>query len=224
MPPLINARGLHKRFGSDDATVVALDGLDLDVAAGEFVAVTGPSGSGKTTLLHCLAGVLVPDGGTVHIGDVEVTSLDEDARTRLRRDRMGFVFQRLNLLPQLTVAENIQLPLVLRGDDRDAVVARTDELLERVGLGGRQDAMPAELSGGQAQRVAVARAIAASPDVVWADEPTGQLDREHAAEVAMLLRSLAADGVTIVLATHDLDVAARADRGVSLVDGRLQDA
>ncbi|MDX1510444.1 MAG: ABC transporter ATP-binding protein [Nitriliruptorales bacterium] len=221
---MIAVRGLRKSFGSRDARVVALDGVQLDVEPGEFLAVTGPSGSGKTTLLHCVAGVLVPDDGTVVVDGVEVTAQDEDARADLRRRRMGFVLQRLNLLPQLTAAENVQLPLVLRGDSRREIETRTAEVLDRVGLSGRGDAMPSELSGGQVQRVAVARAIASNPDILLADEPTGQLDSEHAAGLADTFASLADDGVTVVLVTHDLDVAGRADRRVRLVDGHLDES
>lgn len=221
MRTIVRGEGVGKSFRTGDHTVPALAGVDVEVRSGEFVAVTGPSGSGKTTLLHCLSGILTPDEGRVLIGDTELADLDDDARAELRRDRMGFVFQRLNLLPPLTVAENIQLPLVLRGDGKAEVEQRTRELLELVSMPGRGDAFPRELSGGEAQRVAIARALAAEPEVIWADEPTGQLDRDNALEVVGLLASLVDDGATVVMVTHDEELASAASRRVRLVDGRL---
>lgn len=219
--PAVRAVGLRKAYRTGRVDVQALDGVDLEVATGEMVAVTGPSGSGKTTLLHCLSGILDPDDGQAWVGGSPVTGVSRAARERLRRDRMGFVFQRLNLLPALTVAENVQLPLVLRGDDRATILQRTEQVLAQVGLDGRDGARPSELSGGQAQRAAVARAVVTRPAVVWADEPTGALDRDHAMGIAELLASLAADGSAVVLVTHDLEVAARADRTLQLVGGRV---
>lgn len=219
--PAVRAIGLRKTYRTGRVDVQALDGVDLEVAAGEMVAVTGPSGSGKTTLLHCLSGILDPDDGQAWVAGSPVTGVSRATRERLRRNRMGFVFQRLNLLPALTVAENVQLPLVLRGDDRATILQRTEQVLAHVGLDGRDLARPSELSGGQAQRAAVARAVVTRPAVVWADEPTGQLDRDHAMGIAELLASLAADGSAVVLVTHDLEVAARADRTLQLVGGRV---
>jgi putative ABC transport system ATP-binding protein len=218
---VVSCRQVRKSFSSGDIVVPALDGIDLDVEAGEFLAVTGPSGSGKTTLLHCLSGILSADDGEVRLGDTIVSNLDDDARTKLRRSRMGFVFQRLNLLPPLTIEENVQLPLVLRGDHRASIERRTAEVLDAVGMQGRGAARPRELSGGQAQRVAIARALATEPDVIWADEPTGQLDRASAGMIADLFAGLVAGGSTVILATHDPEVAARSSRRIQLVDGRL---
>ncbi|MFT5223644.1 MAG: putative ABC transport system ATP-binding protein [Glaciecola sp.] len=218
---VVSCRQVRKSFSSGDIVVPALDGIDLDVGAGEFLAVTGPSGSGKTTLLHCLSGILSADDGEVRLGDTIVSNLDDDARTKLRRSRMGFVFQRLNLLPPLTVEENVQLPLVLRGDHRASIERRTAEVLDAVGMQGRGAARPRELSGGQAQRVAIARALATEPDVIWADEPTGQLDRASAGMIADLFAGLVAGGSTVILATHDPEVAGRSSRRIELVDGRL---
>lgn len=220
--PAVRALGVRRSFRSGDVVVAALDGIDLEVARGEMVAVTGPSGSGKTTLLHCLSGILPPDEGHAWVAGTEVTGTDEATRGRLRRDHMGFVLQRLNLLSALTVEENVQLPLVLRGDARDATLQRTEEVLATVGLADRREARASELSGGQAQRVALARALVTHPAVVWADEPTGQLDRDQARDVATLLASAAAGGAAVVLVTHDAEVASVADRRLGLVDGRLQ--
>lgn len=198
----------------------ALDGVSVEVPAGVLLAVTGPSGSGKTTLLHVLAGLVAADSGEVEVTGRALAGMGEAARADLRRDTMGFVFQRPALLPALTVGENIAVPLLLAGTRRAAARERTLELLDRVGLGDRGPSYPAQLSGGEAQRAAVARAVAARPRVVWADEPTGALDSAGAHEVMVLLRGLVADGSTVVLVTHDRDLAAGADLEVRLRDGR----
>ncbi|MDG4832789.1 ABC transporter ATP-binding protein [Solwaraspora sp. WMMD1047] len=202
--------------------VRALDDVSLTVERGAFVAVMGPSGSGKSTLMHCAAGLDTPTGGTVHIDGVEVGRLGEARRTELRRQRVGFVFQSYNLLPSLSVADNITLPLRLAGTAPDVAWVRT--LVERVGLTGRLGHRPAELSGGQQQRAALARALVSRPAVVFADEPTGALDLRTAREVLDLLRELVGGlGQTVVLVTHDPLVAARADRVLVMADGRIVD-
>ncbi|MGQ5261689.1 ABC transporter ATP-binding protein [Micromonospora sp. ZYX-F-536] len=216
----VTARGLEKRYGQGPAAVVALDGVDLDVAAGRFTAIMGPSGSGKSTLMHCLAGLDRPTAGEVGIGTAELGRLDDRRLTLLRRDRVGFVFQKFNLLPALTAEENIVLPLAIAGRRPDPVWLR--QVVAAVGLGDRLRHRPAELSGGQQQRVAVARALITRPWVIFADEPTGNLDSRSGAEVLRLLRE-AVDtlGQTVIMVTHDPVAAAYADRAVFLADGRL---
>ncbi|MEW6153247.1 MAG: ABC transporter ATP-binding protein [Actinomycetota bacterium] len=211
-----------KVYGRGDTAVRALDGVDLEIAGGAFTAVMGPSGSGKSTLLHCLAGLDTLTSGQVFVGDLELGALSDAALTRARRERIGFVFQGFNLVPTLTARENIVLPSRLAG-------ARPDEdwvgqVVATVGLGDRLDHRPSQLSGGQQQRVAVARALASRPQVVFADEPTGNLDSRAGAEVLRLLRE-AADrfGQTVVMVTHDPVAAAWADDAVFLVDGRIVD-
>jgi putative ABC transport system ATP-binding protein len=221
MSVLASATGLHKAYGSGHARVTALAGVDCTVEAAELLAITGPSGSGKTTLLHCLSGIATPDAGAVHIGGVDLATLDDDARTDLRRARFGFCFQTLNLLPALTVAENVQLPLVMAGRHANEIRSRSTEVLGQVGLAGREKAFPAELSGGEQMRVAIARALAHDPEVVWADEPTGALDSVAAGEVLDLFRRIVDGGGTVVVVSHDADVVARADRVLRLHDGRL---
>jgi putative ABC transport system ATP-binding protein len=213
---------LVKHYGTGEGRTRALDGVSWEVPAGVLAAVTGPSGSGKTTLLHVLAGLTAPDAGTVTVAGRPITGTSEAERTTLRRELMGLVFQRANLLPALTVGENVALPLLLAGARREQVRARTVEVLEQVGLGGRGRSAPAELSGGEQQRVAVARALAGRPQVVWADEPTGALDSAAAAGVLALLRELVDAGSTVVVVTHDRDVAARADLELRLRDGRRE--
>jgi putative ABC transport system ATP-binding protein len=209
-----------KIYGAGDALVRALDEITLDLPVGRFTAVMGPSGSGKSTLLHCLAGLDTLTSGAVFVGDVELGTLSERELTLLRRDRIGFVFQAFNLLPTLDARENITLPVALGGDhvDRDWF----DHVVRSVGLGDRLGHRPAELSGGQQQRVAVARALMTRPDVVFADEPTGNLDSTAGAEVLELLRSAVRDaGRTVVMVTHDPIAAGYADAVVFLADGRV---
>ncbi|GGY44053.1 ABC transporter ATP-binding protein [Streptomyces omiyaensis] len=211
-------RGLVRRHGD----VRALDGVDLDVAAGTFTAVMGPSGSGKSTLLRCAAGLERPDAGSVEVAGTALEGLSERRLTLLRRDRIGFVFQSFNLLPTLTAAQNVALPLRLAG--RRPARGEVRAALARVGLAGRERHRPAELSGGQCQRVAVARALIAGPAVLFGDEPTGALDSTTGAEVMDMLRALVdEEGRTLVVVTHDPLAAARADRVVFLVDGRTAD-
>ena len=224
-PPAISARGLSKTFGSGEATVHALRGVDLDIERGRITAIMGRSGSGKSTLLQMLAGLDRPTSGSVRLGGDDITGLDDDALTRMRRIRMGFVFQAFNLLPALDARENLELPFRLAGARIDPPTREwIEQLIERLGLGPRLTHRPAELSGGQQQRVAIARALATRPDVVFADEPTGALDSATSADVLDLLASLAREeGQTVVLVTHDEDAARRAERVVRLEDGRIED-
>ncbi|UGQ12083.1 ABC transporter ATP-binding protein [Yinghuangia sp. ASG 101] len=213
-------RGLVKEYGAGGARVVALDGVDLDVFRGELTAIMGPSGSGKSTLMHCLAALAAPDRGDVWIGGTAVSGLDDDGTSALRRDRIGFVFQAFNLVPTLTVSENVTLPSDLAGRRLDR--AYLGRVIEATGLAGRLAHRPAELSGGQQQRVAVARALAARPEIVFADEPTGNLDSRARGEILDLLREgVDTLGQTVVMVTHDPTAAAYADRVVFLADGRI---
>ncbi|WP_393054578.1 ABC transporter ATP-binding protein [Streptomyces sp. LN549] len=211
-----------KVYGTGDTEVRALDGVSVGFPAGRFTAIMGPSGSGKSTLMHCAAGLDTLTSGTAFIGDTELGALDDRRLTLLRRRRIGFVFQAFNLLPTLTVAENITLPMDLAGERSDR--ARLDALVDTVGLRDRLHHRPSELSGGQQQRVAVARAFAGDPDVVFADEPTGNLDSRAGQEVLRLLaRTVRQTGRTVVMVTHDPVAAAHADEVVFLADGRLVD-
>jgi putative ABC transport system ATP-binding protein len=216
----VTARHLARHYGEGDTAVFALRGVDLEVEPGRLTAVMGPSGSGKSTLMHILAGLDQPDDGEVWIGDTEVTGLDDAGLTALRRDRIGFIFQFFNLLPMLTAQENILLPLEIAGRSPDQDWYR--ELIDRVGLSERLSHRPSEMSGGQQQRVAVARALAANPTVMFADEPTGNLDSTTSAEILTLMRGLV-DGLgqTTVMVTHDPHAAAIADRVLFLADGRI---
>ncbi len=222
MSPTIasSARGLAKLYGHGAAQVRALDGVDVDFAAGAFTAIMGPSGSGKSTLMHLLAGLDAATSGTVRLGETVLTGLDDDDLTRLRRDRVGFVFQSFNLLPMFTALQNVLLPLDLAGSRPDA--AWLDQLVATLGLADRLEHRPSELSGGQQQRVAIARALVTKPDVVFADEPTGNLDSRAGAQVlSFLRRSVRELGQTLIMVTHDPAAAAYADRVVLLADGRI---
>ena len=213
---------LTKVYGSGDAEVRALDGVTLDIAAGEFTAVMGPSGSGKSTLMHCCAALDTPTSGQVLIGDTEIGGLDDKRLTLLRRERIGFVFQSFNLIPTLTAGENILLPLSIAG--RRPEPGWYDEVIDTVNLRDRLSHRPNQLSGGQQQRVAVARALVSRPTIVFADEPTGNLDSRSGAEVLSLLRSSVKDhGQTTVMVTHDPVAAAYTERVVFLADGRIVD-
>jgi putative ABC transport system ATP-binding protein len=216
----VTARDLARHYGEGDTAVFALRGVDLDVQPGRLTAVMCPSGSGKSTLMHILAGLDQPDDGQVWVGDTEVTGLDDAGLTALRRDHIGFIFQFFNLLPMLTAEENILLPLEIAGRKPDP--EWYEELIEKVGLGQRRTHRPSEMSGGQQQRVAVARALAAKPTVMFADEPTGNLDSTTSAEILALMRDLV-DGLgqTTVMVTHDPHAAAIADRVLFLADGRI---
>ncbi|PTA45818.1 ABC transporter ATP-binding protein [Micromonospora sp. RP3T] len=218
MTVTIEARDVTFAFGETPA----LRGASLAVAAGEIIAVMGPSGSGKSTLLHCLAGILVPDSGEVRCGDVRIDTLGEADRSALRRDRFGFVFQFGQLVPELTAAENVALPLLLGGIRRGPALRAARAWFERLGLAGLEHRRSGELSGGQAQRVALARGLVARPQVLFADEPTGALDSLTGEEVMGLLVDTAREqGTTVVLVTHEPRVAAYADREVVVRDGRI---
>lgn len=220
LPPVLQIKGVTKKYRSGDEQVRVLVNFDFTVNAGEFVVVTGPSGAGKSTLLHIAGGLDAPDSGTVAVAGHDVWAMSAGARAAFRRRNLGFVFQFFNLVPMLTAVENVSLPLVLDGMDARAADARAAELLHRVGLGDRALHRPAELSGGQMQRVAVARAVAARPSIVLADEPTGNLDRGSSTEILDLLRSLSdEDGAAIVMVTHDRAAARYGSREVHLVDG-----
>ena len=213
---------LTKQYGTGDARVVALDAVSIEFGAGAFTAIMGPSGSGKSTLLHCMAGLDVPTSGRVYIGDVDLTSLSEKQLTLLRREKVGFVFQTFNLVPTLTAAENITLPLDIAGERPDKTWF--DQVVDTVGLRDRLTHRPSELSGGQQQRVAGARALVSRPEIVYADEPTGNLDSRSGAELLTFLRdAVKGHGQTIVMVTHDPTAAAYADRIVFLADGRIVD-
>jgi putative ABC transport system ATP-binding protein len=218
--PIVTAVDVHRRYGEGEAAVDALAGVTLELPAGAFTAIMGPSGSGKSTLMHMLAGLDLPTSGTVAIDGVELGSLDDRRLTELRRDKVGFVFQTFNLLPVLTAEENIVLPLKIAGRPIDE--RWVDELIGTVGLSDRRTHHPSELSGGQQQRVAIARALITKPAVVFADEPTGNLDSASSAEVLKLLRhSVDELGQTVVMVTHDANAASIADRIVVLADGRI---
>jgi putative ABC transport system ATP-binding protein len=219
-PPAVVASDLTRHYGAGDTAVHALRGVSLEIEPGRLTAVMGPSGSGKSTLMHILAGLDQPDGGEVWIGDTEVTGLDDAGLTALRRDHIGFIFQFFNLLPMLTADENILLPLEIAG--RKPEPGWYDELIDKVGLAERRTHRPSEMSGGQQQRVAVARALAARPTVMFADEPTGNLDSTTSGEILALMRDLVDGfGQTTVMVTHDPHAAAIADRVLFLADGLI---
>jgi len=218
--PIVSAVDLRRTFGEGEAAVEALAGVTVDFPEGRFAAIMGPSGSGKSTLMHLLAGLDRPTSGTVTLAGKTLTDLDDRALTQLRRDRVGFIFQSFNLLPVLDARENILLPLSIAGRavDREWL----DQLVSTVGIGDRLDHRPAELSGGQQQRVAVARALISRPAVVFADEPSGNLDSKSSGEVLALLRQAVDDfGQTVVMVTHDAHAASFADRLLLLADGRI---
>jgi putative ABC transport system ATP-binding protein len=216
----VAARDVRRRYGDGETAVDALDGVSLSIAAGELVAVMGPSGSGKSTLMHILAGLDRPTAGQVWIDGTDIARLGDTALTKLRRRHVGFIFQFFNLLPMLTAEENVVLPLELAGRARDR--QWVDELLHTVGLVARRDHRPSQLSGGQQQRVAVARALVTRPTVMFADEPTGNLDSAASAGILALLRdAVTAYGQTTVMVTHDPRAAAIADRILFLADGRI---
>jgi putative ABC transport system ATP-binding protein len=218
--PLVAASGLVRRFGQGSSAVDALRGVTLDIEAGRMTAVMGPSGSGKSTLMHLLAGLDTPTEGSIVLDGVEIAGLSEKRLTRLRRDTIGFVFQFFNLLPMLTAEENVTLPLSIAGRKVDG--EWLDTLLDEVGIDDRRDHRPSELSGGQQQRVAVARALVTKPKVIFADEPTGNLDSSSSKDVLSLLRRAVDEwGQTIVMVTHDAGAAALADRILFIADGRI---
>ncbi|MFB6818592.1 ABC transporter ATP-binding protein [Streptomyces sp. NPDC056347] len=223
----VELRGVRRRYGRGSSTVHALRGIDLALPRATFTAVMGPSGSGKSTFLQCAAGLDRPTEGSVRLGGTEITGLSENRLTELRRTRLGFVFQSFNLLPSLTVEQNVVLPMRLAGQSARSARGRREaaEILDRVGLGDKGGRRPSQLSGGQQQRVAVARALVTRPDVIFADEPTGALDTTTAAEILALLRN-AVDhlGATLVMVTHDPAAAAYADQVLFLADGAIADS
>ena len=221
---MLTVQKLTKVYQSGGRPLTVLKEVSLDVEPGGFLAVVGPSGCGKTTLLGLLAGLDVPTSGTVRLAGLDIGGLTEDARARLRGEKVGFVFQTFQLIPTLTAQENVQVPLELRGHSDDDPAERARELLERVGLAGREHHYPAQLSGGEQQRVAVARAFANRPVILFADEPTGNLDHVTGARVVALLEELNREsGTTLVLVTHDPALAERARRTIRLLDGAVVD-
>lgn len=216
------ARGLTKAYGSGETAVLALDSVDVDISRGRFTAVMGPSGSGKSTLMHCLAGLDTVSAGQVWLGDTEITGLKDRELTRLRRDRIGFMFQSFNLIPTLNAAENITLPMDIAGQKPDQ--KWLDQVIDTLGLRDRLKHRPAQLSGGQQQRVACARALASRPELIFADEPTGNLDSRAGLEVLGFLREAVDElGQTVVMVTHDPSAAAHSDLVLFLGDGRIVD-
>ena len=220
--PILAARGLVRTYGAAETATRALDGVDLDIDRADTLAVMGPSGCGKTTLLHVLAGILAPTSGTVHLDGRDLATIGEKRRTLLRRSDFGFVFQDGQLLPELSALENVILPRMLGGTPRRAATAEARSWLDRLGLAGMHERRPGQLSGGQAQRVAVARALAGRPSVVFADEPTGALDQETGQSVlSTLVDSCLETGASLVMVTHDAKVAAACRRTVAMRDGRI---
>ncbi|ODN31451.1 ABC transporter ATP-binding protein [Fervidobacterium thailandense] len=219
---MVIAENISKVYGTGDSKVVALDGVNLEVRSGEIVAILGPSGSGKTTLLNILAGLDLPTTGRVLIEDKDITSMSEEERTRFRGKNMGFIFQFFNLVPVLTAVENVELPLLLNGVDFATARRRAVELLERMNVAHRKDAYPSQLSGGEQQRVSIARALATNPKIIWADEPTGALDEKNGEQIKQLIVELNREyGTTFVIVTHDLNVARIANRIVRMNSGKI---
>ena len=219
--PILVATGVRKTYRTGAVEVEALRGVDVSVGHGEFLAVMGPSGNGKTTMLNCLSGLDDIDAGTVLVDGEDIHAMADQRRTEHRARRMGFIFQSFNLIPVFTAIENVELPLLLIGARAAEARARAGAMLDRVGLDERHDHRPTELSGGEQQRVAVARALVAEPAIVWADEPTGNLDSHTAAAVVDLLVEVHAAGQTLVVVTHDATIAGRAERLVRVQDGRI---
>jgi ABC-type lipoprotein export system ATPase subunit len=222
-PAVLRTAGLRKDYGKDAALVRAVDGIDLEVGAGETVAIMGPSGCGKSTLLHLLGGLDRPSAGEIWIAGRSIERLGERGLARIRRDKVGFVFQAFHLMDELTAVENVELPALLAGRSPRVARRRAKELLDRVGLADRASFLPSALSGGQRQRVAIARALVADPVLVLADEPTGNLDSEATLEVLRLFDDLHAAGQTLVIVTHDSRIAATANRMIGMRDGAFVD-
>ena len=221
--PLIRLRGITRVYGEGEAEVRALNGLDLDIGRGEFVAIMGPSGSGKSTAMNVIGCLDRPTSGSYHFNGVEIAGLSRDQRALLRRHYLGFVFQGYNLLPRTTALDNVELPLIYKGMEPGERIERARKALRQVGLEGREHHDPSQLSGGQQQRVAIARALAGSPQVILADEPTGNLDTKRSVEIMKLLTGLRDEDpdLTIVMVTHEDDMAEYADRLIWMVDGKI---
>lgn len=220
--PVLTARGVTKTYRSHAGEVRALRSIDLDIRAGEMVTVLGPSGNGKTTLLNCLSGIDSIDDGSVVIDGEDIHRMPDRERTKHRASRMGFIFQSFNLIPVLSARENVEVPLAVLGVNRRESNRRATDLLERVGLGERCLNRPRELSGGEQQRVAIARALVTNPAIVWADEPTGNLDSETALDVLTLLRDVRDAGQTVVMVTHDPTIGLAGDRSIHVRNGRIE--
>jgi putative ABC transport system ATP-binding protein len=218
---MIELKNVHKVYPMGEVSVPALRGINLTIHPGEFVAIMGPSGSGKSTLMHLLGCLDLPSDGVVQLDGKDITELDEDTLAQIRGKKVGFVFQTFNLIPTLTAQENVELPLFFQGVPREKRRARAAELLRKVGLDGRLHHKPAQLSGGERQRVAIARALANDPEIILADEPTGNLDSESGKAILELLAQLHREGKTIILVTHNPEAAAYAQRIVRIRDGRL---
>jgi putative ABC transport system ATP-binding protein len=221
MQPLIRFQGVRRVYGSGEAEVRALDGVDFTIQKGEFVAIMGPSGSGKSTAMNIIGCLDRPTAGQYLFQGVEVQDLDQDRRALLRRHCLGFVFQGFNLLARQTALENVELPMIYKGLPRAERIVKARAALAKVGLAGRENSDPSQLSGGQQQRVAIARALAGDPMVILADEPTGNLDSHRSHEIMQLLQALNAEGITIVMVTHEEDIAAYAQRLMVFTDGHL---
>jgi putative ABC transport system ATP-binding protein len=218
---MIELKNVHKVYPMGEVSVPALRGINLTIHPGEFVAIMGPSGSGKSTLMHLLGCLDLPSDGVVQLDGKDITKLDKDTLAQIRGKKVGFVFQTFNLIPTLTAQENVELPLFFQGVPREKRRARAAELLRKVGLDGRLHHKPAQLSGGERQRVAIARALANDPEIILADEPTGNLDSESGKAILELLAQLHREGKTIILVTHNPEAAAYAQRIVRIRDGRL---
>jgi putative ABC transport system ATP-binding protein len=219
---ILVAADVSKTYRTAAGSVAALQDVSLEIAAGDFLAVMGPSGSGKTTLLNCLSGLDDIDGGAVFLQGTEIHSLSDAKRSRNRAEQMGFIFQSFNLIPVFSAAENVEMPLLLAGASPSEARRRAETTLDRVGLGHRRNHRPNQLSGGEQQRVTIARALAGRPAIVWADEPTGNLDTETADSVMKLLRDLNHDGLTLILVTHDSAIGSNARRLIRMRDGRIE--
>ena len=219
---ILVAYDVRKIYRTGAETVEALKGVSIAIGQGEFIAVMGPSGSGKTTFLNCFSGLDDIDGGTVMVEGKDIHRMKDATRSRYRAEKMGFIFQSFNLIPVFTAAENVELPVLLAGASPAEARRKADETLERVGLGERKNHRPNELSGGEQQRVTIARALAGEPAIVWADEPTGNLDTETAWTIMELLRDLNAEGLTIVLVTHDPAIGKTAGRMIRMRDGAIE--
>ena len=221
MTHLIELKDVYKIYPMGDETVHALDGVSLSIDQGEFVAIVGSSGSGKSTAMNIIGCLDVPTSGSYHLGGVDVSTMDDDQQAEIRNKMLGFIFQQYNLIPKLSVLENVELPLLYAGVPAEERRERAIHSLERVGLADKRKHLPSQLSGGQQQRVSIARALAGSPSVILADEPTGALDSRTGREVLGFLKKLNREGDTVVLITHDNSIAVRADRIIRLQDGRI---